>query len=113
MLVKSDLERIRDILQLQADRNIAGRVMNTIGDGEDLIRCKELVDQAFKRFQVSSMVSTMFRIIFTFLLVLHINQSTAAKYGALSLLYANFVLTFIHSVEMKDTVSSEIGKWYS
>ncbi|KIM86429.1 hypothetical protein PILCRDRAFT_4924, partial [Piloderma croceum F 1598] len=52
-----DLRRIRDILELQADRNAAGRALNSVGDGEDIIRCKELVDQSFKRFEVYTSIA--------------------------------------------------------
>jgi hypothetical protein len=51
--VQRDLERIRDILKLQADRNIIARAASSVGDGEDILRCKELIDQGFKRFEVS------------------------------------------------------------
>ena len=46
---KRDLEKIRGILQLQADRNPAGRIMNSVGDGEDILRCKELIDQVLDK----------------------------------------------------------------
>jgi len=49
-----DLEKIRDILKLQADRNIVSRAANSVGNGEDILRCKELIDQGFKRFEVST-----------------------------------------------------------
>ena len=48
-----DLGKIRDILKLQGDRNIVLRATNSVGDGEDIRRCKELIDQGFKRFEVS------------------------------------------------------------
>ena len=48
-----DVEKIRDILKLDADRNIASRAANSVGDGEVILRCKELIDQGFKRFEVS------------------------------------------------------------
>ncbi len=56
---KRDLEKIRDILQPQIDRNIAGRVLNSVGDGDDILRCKELVVQAINRFQVSTTLNIM------------------------------------------------------
>ena len=31
---------------------MAGRVVNLVGDGEDILRCKDLVDQGFKKFEV-------------------------------------------------------------
>ena len=31
--------------------------MNSVGDGEDILRCKELVDQGFKKFEVSTVVN--------------------------------------------------------
>ena len=52
--VQRDLEKIRDILKLQADRNIVSRAANFVSDGEDILRCKELIDQGFKRFEVST-----------------------------------------------------------
>ncbi|KIM76013.1 hypothetical protein PILCRDRAFT_13202 [Piloderma croceum F 1598] len=39
------------------DRNTRGRVVNSIGDGEDVLRCKELVDQGFKRFKVYTSIA--------------------------------------------------------
>jgi hypothetical protein len=57
MVCKRDLENIRNILQLQANQNLAGRAANSIGDGEDILRCKELVDQGFRRFSVSIMLN--------------------------------------------------------
>ena len=33
---------------------MAGRALNSVRDGEDILRCKELVDQSFKRFEVST-----------------------------------------------------------
>jgi hypothetical protein len=54
--VQRDLEKIRDILMLQTDRNIVLRATNSIGDGEDIVRCKELIDQGFKRFEVSTIL---------------------------------------------------------
>jgi len=51
-----DLEKIRNILQLQANQNLAGRAANSIGDGEDILRCKELVDQGFRRFSVYTFI---------------------------------------------------------
>ena len=58
-LRKRDLENIRDILQLQADRHITGRVMNFVGDGEEVLKCKELVDQGFKKFEVSTILNSI------------------------------------------------------
>ncbi|KIM83174.1 hypothetical protein PILCRDRAFT_7143 [Piloderma croceum F 1598] len=52
-----DLKRIRDILQQQADRSTVGRVVNSVGDGEGILRCKELVDQGFKRFEVYTSIA--------------------------------------------------------
>jgi hypothetical protein len=56
--VRRDLEKIRDILKPQADRNVVERAANSVGDGEDILRCKELVDQGFKRFEVSTTLNT-------------------------------------------------------
>jgi hypothetical protein len=49
-----DLEKIRDIIKLQADRNMFLRAANSVSDGEEILRCKELIDQGFKRFEVSN-----------------------------------------------------------
>jgi hypothetical protein len=51
--VQRDLEKIWDILKLQANQNIVSRAANSVSDGEDILRCKELINQGFKRFEVS------------------------------------------------------------
>ena len=51
--VQRDLEKVHDILKRKADRNIVARTVNSVGDGEDILKCKELIDQGFKRFEVS------------------------------------------------------------
>ena len=48
-----DLEKIRDIIMLQAGKNIFSRAANSVSDGEEILKCKELIDQGFKRFEVS------------------------------------------------------------
>jgi hypothetical protein len=60
-MFQRDLEKIRDILKLQADRNIVARAANSVGDGEDILRCKELIDQGFKRFEVSTIRDRILR----------------------------------------------------
>jgi hypothetical protein len=50
---------IRNILQLQADRNLARRVVDSVADSEDIIRCMGLVDQGFKRFEVSMILDAL------------------------------------------------------
>lgn len=57
--LNSDLDRIRDVLKKQLDRQLAGRTMNATGDTEDIVRCKELVDDAFKKFMVSARFLTI------------------------------------------------------
>ncbi|KIM72963.1 hypothetical protein PILCRDRAFT_15657 [Piloderma croceum F 1598] len=52
-----DLEKIQDILQLQANQSLARRAMNSVGNGEDIIRFKELVNQGFKRFEVYTAIA--------------------------------------------------------
>jgi hypothetical protein len=52
--------------------------VNSVGDGEGIIRCKELVDQGFKRFEVSAILDTMLRVN-NFLLDIHINCSTNGR----------------------------------
>jgi len=45
---------------LSIDHNLAGRAVNTVGDGEDILKCKELLDQAFKKFEVGMMIHIAF-----------------------------------------------------
>jgi len=71
--VQRDLEKIRDILKLQADRNIVSRAANSVGDGEDILRCKELIDQGFKRFEVSTRLVKILCASSDVILGLHIN----------------------------------------
>jgi len=98
-----DLEKIRDILKLQADRNIASRAANSIGDGEDILRCKELIDQGFKRFEVSTTLVKILCALSDIILGLHVNCTenghdicparprcvTAAQYREASLFHAS------------------------
>jgi len=51
------LKKIRDVLELQADRNIVSRVANSVGDGEAILRCKEETAHAFKRFEVYTSIA--------------------------------------------------------
>jgi hypothetical protein len=68
------LEKIHDILKRQADRNIIVRAANSVGDGEDILRCKELIDQGFKRFEVSTIfVKILCSALCGFIASLHIN----------------------------------------
>ena len=68
-----DLEKIRDILKLQADRNIVSRAANSVGNGEDILRCKELIDQGFKRFEVSMTLVKILCALSDVILGLHVN----------------------------------------
>ena len=71
--VQRDLEKIRDILKLQVDRNIVARAANSVGDGEDILRCKELIDQGFKRFEVSTILNRILCALSDVILGLHVN----------------------------------------
>ena len=71
--VQRDLEKIRDILKLQADRNIVSRVANSVGDGEVILKCKELIDQGFKRFVVSTTLVKILCALSDIILGLHVN----------------------------------------
>jgi hypothetical protein len=71
--VQRDLEKIHDILKLQADRNTISRAANSVGDGEDILRCKELIDQGFKRFEVSMTLVKILRTLSDVIQGLHIN----------------------------------------
>ena len=48
------LEDVRDYLLEQAGRGRLGRAMNLAGDGDNILKCKEMVDNSFKDFQVCS-----------------------------------------------------------
>ena len=48
------LEDVRDYLLEQAGRGRLGRAMNLAGDGDNILKCKEMVDNNFKDFQVCS-----------------------------------------------------------
>jgi hypothetical protein len=73
--VQRDLEKIRDILKLQADRNIIARAANSVGDGEDILKCKELIDQGFKRFEVSTTLVKILCALSDVILGLHVNRT--------------------------------------
>lgn len=47
------MEKIWDILEKQLKQNGLGRTVNANDDGENIIKCKSLVDQGYQRFQVS------------------------------------------------------------
>jgi len=68
-----DLEKIRDIVKLQADRNMFSRAANSVSDGEEILRCKELIDQGFKRFEVSM---TLVKIFGAMCVIQHHSRST-------------------------------------
>jgi hypothetical protein len=71
--VQRDLEKIRDIFKLQADRNIVSRAANSVGDGEGILRCKELIDQGFKRFEVSMTLVEILCALSDVIIGLHVN----------------------------------------
>ena len=71
--VQRDLEKVRDILKRQADRNIVARTVNSVGDGEEILRCKELIDQGFKRFEVRTTLVKIFCTLPDVIQGLHIN----------------------------------------
>jgi hypothetical protein len=52
-----DLEKICNILQVQVNRHASSRAVNVVADSEDILRCKELIDQGFKRFEVKTMLA--------------------------------------------------------
>ena len=68
-----DLETIRDILKLQGDRKIVLRAANSVGDEEDIRRSKELIDQGFKRFEVSITLVMIFCALSDVIRGLHVN----------------------------------------
>ena len=73
--VQRDLEKIRDILKLQADRNIVSRAANSVGYAEDILRCKELIDQGFKRFEVSTTLVKILCALSDVIIGLHVNRT--------------------------------------
>ena len=46
------LEDVRDYLLEQAGRGRLGRAMNLVGDGDNILKCKEMIENSFKDFQV-------------------------------------------------------------
>jgi hypothetical protein len=71
-----DLEKIRDILEVQVKRNGVGRAVNADDDADDLRKCNTYVDQGWQRFQVSDMHNITYHTILTFILALYIDRST-------------------------------------
>ena len=71
-----DLEKIRDILEVQVKRNGVGRTVNADDDADDLRKCNTYVDQGWQRFQVSTMGDTTYHTMLTFILALYIHRST-------------------------------------
>jgi len=49
-----DLREIRDIMVEQANRSTFARVLNHLGDVDNISRCKEKLDHSFRTFQVYS-----------------------------------------------------------
>ena len=46
------LEDVRDCLLGQTGQGRLGRAMNLVGDGENIMKCKEMIDNSVKYFQV-------------------------------------------------------------
>ena len=46
------LEDVRDYLLGQTGRGRLGRAMNLVGDGDNILKCKEMIENSFKDFQV-------------------------------------------------------------
>ena len=46
------LEDVRDYLHGQTGRGRLGRAMNLVGDGDNILKCKEMIENSFKDFQV-------------------------------------------------------------
>ena len=46
------LEDVRDCLLGRTGQGRLGRAMNLVGDGENIIKCKEMIDNSVKYFQV-------------------------------------------------------------
>ena len=46
------MEEVRDCLLRQTGQGRLGRAMNLVGDGENIIKCKEMIDNSVKYFQV-------------------------------------------------------------
>lgn len=47
-----DLADVHDILQRQVKRNMFSKTKNADVDARDILKCKDLIDQGFKRFEV-------------------------------------------------------------
>ena len=50
------LEDVRDCLLGRMGQGRLGRAMNLVGDGENIIKCKEMIDNSVKYFQVCHLV---------------------------------------------------------
>ena len=46
------LEDVREYLLGQTGRGRLGRAMNLVGDGDNIVKCKEMIENSFKDFQV-------------------------------------------------------------
>ena len=46
------MEEVRDCLLGRTGQGRLGRAMNLVGDGENIIKCKEMIDNSVKYFQV-------------------------------------------------------------
>ena len=46
------LEDVREYLLGQTGQGRLGRVMNLVGDGDNIVKCKEMIENSFKDFQV-------------------------------------------------------------
>ena len=50
------LEDVREYLLGQTGRGRLGRAMNLVGDGDNILKCKEMIENSFKDFQVCYLV---------------------------------------------------------
>lgn len=48
-------QKVHDIIQQQATRKAPMRFMNAGSDKDEIVKCKELIDQELKVFEVSRM----------------------------------------------------------
>ena len=46
------LEDVREYLLGQTGRGRLGRAMNLVGDGDNILKCKEMIENSLKDFQV-------------------------------------------------------------
>lgn len=59
ILLYSDLEKILRVVKSQANRSKFSRGVNHIGDSENIAKCKDLVDQGFKVFNVGILTNSL------------------------------------------------------